>query len=127
MYSAKKGLNLMGYSFGLFRVRGAEVDHLSKVTDETVLPLGYSIEKIKESISSLLPLMEWDGKRGQITSVDWGRFECLLNDDPNNKVIVFSTSIHVDYKQYVIDVAKFLDLSAFDAQTGECVYMQKSF
>lgn len=117
----------MGYSFGLFRVRRAEVDQLSKVIDETVLPLGYSIEKIKESISSLLPQMEWDGKRGQINSIDWGRFECLLSTDPKNKVIVFSTSVHVDYKQYVIDVAKHLDLSVFDAQTGECVYMQKSF
>ena len=69
----------MGYSYGLFRVIDKNVDHMSKIEDKTILPLGNNFETIKATISTLLPLIDWLDDYGQIIDPNWGRFECHLS------------------------------------------------
>lgn len=57
---------------------------------------------------------------GQVIHTDWGKFECSIGME--DCFIVLETSFHCDYKHLTIAIAKALELTAFDVQTGERVY-----
>lgn len=120
----------MGYSYGLFKVSDASVDRLNKVDYESAKPIGYSLYEAKEEISRVVPLIDWDGEYGQIIHPNWGRFECSISTEygPHQApMVLFTTSLHVDYQSKMIEVARLLDLSVFDGQTGERIYEQKNY
>lgn len=113
----------MSYDYGLFKTIDESIDHFSKVTDITITRWDYSVEDIQQAITDIIPEIKWwhdDPTYGQVINPDWGRFECSF--DMKDCFIVVRTSFHVDYKHLAIAIAKALELTAFDVQTGERAY-----
>ena len=122
----------MSYDYALFYLSDNSVNRLEDVVENSMQDWPYEIDHIKEVISEILPKLKWgwgegtkneDNNYGQIINAEWGRFECSI--DEKYPFLKLDTSVHQDYKNYVIDIAKALNLTAFDVQTGEIVYKQK--
>lgn len=130
----------MSYTYLLVKMRPDIIANnfpsLRDVVDENVIDWGYTNEEVKGVLSKLYPTTVWDSEElmdrlygkahdsitGEVFDMS-GRFSFGIGREPKACLGIHG-SHHVNQKNEVISVAEELKLSAFDAQTGECIYLQ---
>jgi hypothetical protein len=130
---------VMSYTYLLVKMAphaiGQGCPNLKDVTEENVINFGYATEEVKEQLTRLYPNTVWDsqdvlnrlyGKSSDVITGEIfdlpGRFSFVIKLHP--PALGIHGSHHVNQTQEVISIAQTLKLSAFDAQTGKCIYLQ---
>ena len=131
----------MSYTYLLVKMASHVIDKktpdLCDVIPENVINWEYANEEVKKILTKLYPSTVWDSEElmdklygknhncitGEVFDLP-GRFSFVIDPEPRTCLGIHG-SHHVNQRKDVIAIAKELKLSAFDAQTGECVYVQK--
>ena len=124
----------MSYDYLIVRVKNPPISSFREFTQDQEDNWGHTEEKVKQMLSTLYPSAEWRTEEVKyeigIVSELWteifdmeGRFELKIGSWPCGRIII-NGSHHVNQTKEVKKICKCLNLTAFDIQTGECIYLQ---
>ena len=127
----------MSYDYWLFRLR-CPVSKTRDVDEDTIDDFT-QWEQIRSKLAELLPEVIWRDSDAEYYGdggpLHIGRFEISIKRDmavdkdynhPFGMFWIYG-SYHVDQRDIVLKIAKTVDFSVLDFQSGEVLYLQKTF